>query len=138
MADEPVAHLLVPGPPWRAGWHGVTGCGHRADKVAGSLLDVAEFNRRDALRPADMGLCRTCRNPAWRWRNWSWDRDPVAVIADDCGWPNRSGRRARLAVELRALGALAAAHPEEFAELLENEQVMSWMIDEHDSGVRRR
>jgi hypothetical protein len=136
--SPPVAHLLIPGPPWRHGWPGVTGCARLADQVAGELLSPDEFmTRDDAL---DQGLCGVCRQPAWRWQSkrWDWQRDPVAVIADDCGWPNRTGRRARLAAELRALDGLVQAHPEEFAALMEGELVMAWMTSEHESGVRRR
>jgi hypothetical protein len=137
MPDK--THLLVPAPPWRTGWPGVTGCGHRADQVAGPLLGPDEFMARRAARPPP-AMCDVCARAAWRWQSvrWTWERNPVAVIAEDCGWPNRTGRRAQLAAELRAIAALVAAHPEEFAEALEGEQIMAWMTSEGSSGVRPR
>lgn len=124
-ATPPVAHLLVPAPPWRTGWPGVTGCARLADSVA-VLLAPDEFMALYKAR--DPHVCGSCCTPAWRWRRWpGWQADPVAVVREDCGRSNRTGRTARLAAELRALSALAAAHPEEFARLLEGELVMDWM-----------
>lgn len=63
-------------------------------------------------------VCRTCATTAANCP--PWEEDPVSVIkreADRCGWFPREGDEGRdlFTRELRALAALAAAHPEEFA-----------------------
>jgi hypothetical protein len=142
MSKNPVAHLLTPMPPWRTqDWPGVTGCSRLGGVVEGALLTPAEFAERVGRRrygPPPAGLCGSCLTPAWRWARWpGWDKDPVAVIAEDCGWPNRTGRRARLAAELHAVTALIAAHPGEFAALVEAELVIDALGGGSGSGVRR-
>jgi len=63
-------------------------------------------------------VCRTCATTAANCK--PWEEDPVGVIrreSERCGWFPRDGDEGRdlFARELRALAALAAAHPEEFA-----------------------
>lgn len=134
-----VAHVLVPAPSWRpASWPGVTGCARRADQVA-RALPRAEFDQgyRAAIRARNGGEGAYCASCYWtvpelairsgQARSESlWTEDPVAVIALDAKpAQDRTGRRDQLAAELRALAALAAKHPDEFARLLEAEQVLA-------------
>ncbi len=63
-------------------------------------------------------VCRTCATTAANYK--PWDEDPVSVIrreAERCGWFARDDDEGRdlFVRELRALAALAAAHPDEFS-----------------------
>lgn len=67
-------------------------------------------------------VCQTCSTTAAN--NPPWEKDPVAVIrreAERCGYFPREGDEGRdlFTRELRALAALAAAHPEEFSGYVE-------------------
>ena len=134
-------HLLRPKPPWRAG-RDLTVCGldpagcgpvtvipgvtYKWQQPPLPVLGLEEFT---ALLEDQAG-----RMPYYEWTVCgrcaavppaelpSWDRDPAAVVALDV----RPGPRDPeiLRAELRALTALAAAHPEEFARLLEGEITM--------------
>jgi hypothetical protein len=62
-------------------------------------------------------VCRTCATTSANYQ--SWDENPVSAIrreAERCGWFPQEGDEGRdlFVRELRALAALAAAHPEEF------------------------
>jgi hypothetical protein len=67
-------------------------------------------------------VCRTCATTAANYK--PWDEDPISVIrreAERCGWFARDDDEGRdlFVRELRALAALAAAHPEEFTGYVE-------------------
>lgn len=67
-------------------------------------------------------VCRTCATTAANYK--PWEEDPVSVIrreAERCGWFPREGDEGRdlFVRELRALAALAAAHPEEFSDYVQ-------------------
>lgn len=125
----PLAHLLVPQPPWRpASWPGITACARLADQV-GEALGLAAFRARVADDDAHLE-CTYCGSCYWSSISpaavRSFGESPVDVVALDCGLrKNRTGRREQLAAELRALAALAAAHPEEFTELLGGEMILA-------------
>jgi hypothetical protein len=115
------AHLLRPKPPWRDGYE-VTACGKDAAGLAAYPLE--EFARLWTY-----GRVRTCQGCSAPLIFYSlalpvWEKDPAAVIGQDCDPSDRAARHERACAEFRALAALAAAHEEEFAGLLELE--LAW------------
>jgi hypothetical protein len=126
--DHLVRHL----PPWRAHEDAVTECGRPVTEVQ-SIATVDEIRariKRVGQARAAFTVCMTCADRI-RWVK-SWEQDPISVLARDIkrvgeaetGHVPRDGdgqrlsrrhaERAALTAELRALAALAAAHPDEF------------------------
>lgn len=103
--------------PWRTAE--LTECGlpvadHPVITRASYLARVREWGQQRTR----FTVCRTCATTAANYR--PWEEDPVSVIrreAERCGWFARDDDEGRdlFIRELRALAALAEAHPEEFA-----------------------
>lgn len=102
--------------PWRDAE--LTECGlpvanHPVITRASYLARVREWGQQRTR----FTVCRTCATTAANYK--PWEEDPVSVIrreAERCGWFARDDDLGRdlFVRELRALAALAAAHPEEF------------------------
>lgn len=126
--DHLVRHL----PPWRAPEDAVTECGRPVTDVQ-STAAAAEIQariKRVGQARAAFTVCMTCADRL-RYAI-PWDEDPVSVLAKDIRRVGefynryvpraddklvehrRHAERATLTAELRALAALAAAHPDEF------------------------
>jgi hypothetical protein len=127
-----LAHCLAYQPPWRdgfLGWPGITCCSRLADAVEEAVsreefLAVVAADRSETYQTT---FCGQCYWSVWDRKIRPWADDPVSVIAPDAAttFQQRTGRRRRLAAELRALAALARAHPGEFTRLLEGELVLT-------------
>lgn len=102
----------------------MTECGHIASEMALVWTRdqaAAKYKEFGEQRMA-MLTCMTCLHTANRWP--TWETSPVAVMDRECsreGWafrqysdPEHQAEKNLLERELRALAALAAAHPEEF------------------------
>jgi hypothetical protein len=113
------AHAYRESPPWRAARH-LTACGLEITDVD-TVLSWAAFDRMAQAEKAsgtpfwESRVCGKCNYEPKSGRA-TWAANPVLVVA-------RSPQRLAFA-ELRALAALAAAHPDELAGLLEAEQVL--------------
>jgi hypothetical protein len=107
--------------PWRA--VELTECGlpvvnHPVITRASYIARIREWGQHRTR----FTVCRTCATTAANHK--PWEEDPVSVIrreAERCGWFPRDGDEGRdlFVRELRALAALAQAHPEEFAGYVE-------------------
>lgn len=114
------AHAYRENPPWRTAHH-LTACGLEILPDVDTVLSWAAFDQMvqaEKAAGAPFWESRVCVKCAWEPKSGrvTWADSPVLVVA-------KSPRRIAFA-ELRALAALAAAHPGEFAELLQAEQVL--------------
>lgn len=113
-------HALRSKPPWREG-RDFTVCDRDASGLAAVPADefTALLERENDLPWHHGNACDRC---AYRWPSIvvTWPGDPVAVIASEL----MTAPAKVLEPELRALGELAARHPDEFRELVEGESVM--------------
>lgn len=101
-------HVRRPDLPWRESR--MTECGRPLSDVAEvvSRAEAIARIKRDGMQRASLFLCMTCLSTA---RNHpEWDSDPVKALAREFF----GAADPRLRDELLALGALAAAHREEF------------------------
>jgi hypothetical protein len=132
-------HILRPRPPWRAD---ITRCSRQPGGLA--LADPGETMTADAramwkwrqvmavspgmvpprIRGLVMpdGMCTACWHSLGGNRGQSWTGDPLGVLRLT---PDSDVDAGRVAGELRALAALAMAHPAEFRRILESEQVLA-------------
>jgi hypothetical protein len=107
-APLPRDHIRRPDLPWRQSR--ITECGRPIDDVNGWVDRPAAVARihREGVQRAALFLCMTCLNTA---RNHpEWDENPVKALAREFYGATDPG----LHDELLALGALVAAHREEF------------------------
>ena len=120
--EPDLEHVIRSRPPWRRG-EDLTECGKPVSNVAAVITRdefVAKVRRQGQQRSA-MSTCMTCWHTA---RNHpSWEENPVASLVREAmrfKWhlPGREGRDLTFYDELRAIEALIAAHPDEWAELL--------------------
>lgn len=120
MTDDEVqgrkAHVYRTVPPWRQS-PPLTQCG--LDPEGRWVLTIEEADakwKREGSTRAAYTFCMTCTSRARSYSGaWnSWQEDPVRLIDRDEGGPH-AGLAKR---ELHALAALAAAHPDQFAQLL--------------------
>jgi hypothetical protein len=108
-----VDHIERPVPPWRT--PSLTECGLvMADltKVISRQEYAARLRQMGQTR-ATMVTCVTCLQTAERWRTWA--ERPSDVLARDT---NQWNRDEVFDLELRALAALVARHPDEFTGLM--------------------
>ena len=114
------AHAYLASPPWRAA-QPRTACGLDITDV-NTVLPWAAFDqmvRAGKAAGTPFWESRVCGKCAYEPKSGrvTWAANPVLVVAKS---PPRL-----VVAELRALAALAAAHPGEFAGLLEAEQVLT-------------
>jgi hypothetical protein len=127
-----VDHLVRHLPPWRAPEDAMTECGRPVTEVQSTATsdEIRARIKRVGKARAAFTVCMTCVDRE-RWAT-SWERDPISVLArdtkrvgeyytnrvpDSSSKPSehrRYAERAALTAELRALAALAEAHPDEF------------------------
>jgi len=120
---QPVDHILRPRLPWRSEEHAITECGYDATKV--KTLTREEYNARyKDLGRTRMAMltCMTCMDTNARYAHWA--DDPRQAMSREIDWEIRWGREVRdreqrLRDELLAIASLIAAHPEEFAQLID-------------------
>jgi hypothetical protein len=113
------AHAYRECPPWRTARH-LTACGLEITDVD-TVLPWAAFDQMVQAEKASgtsFWETRVCGKCAWEPQSGrvTWAASPALVVAKS---PPRL-----VSAELRALAALAAAHPDELAELLEAERVL--------------
>lgn len=128
FTEGPLDHVLRARLPWRT--DDLTECGRPA-------ADVASFITEDELRSRVKNLgqqrtaftvCMTCAGRIDRHRPGpTWETNPLEILIRELervrSWSGVPGvpryrqrpEHARMTAELRALAALAAAHPDEFA-----------------------
>jgi hypothetical protein len=113
------AHAYRESPPWRTA-RDLTACGLEITDVD-TVLSWDAFDQMAQAEKAagtpfwESRVCGKCAYEPKPGRA-TWAANPVLVVA-------KSPQRLAIA-ELRALAALAAGHPDEYAELLEAEQVL--------------
>jgi hypothetical protein len=113
MPDEPLSHIRRPDLPWRTSR--MTECGRPIDdvkKVMERREALALVEKHGKQRAAFL-LCMTCTTTARQYR--TWEEDPAGALAREFF----GATDPKLGAELRALGALVAAHREEFDGFLE-------------------
>jgi hypothetical protein len=132
-------HVLRPRPPWRPD---ITRCSRQPGGLA--LIDPDEKMTAAAkamrmwrqvmahgpqmvpphIRSLTMpdSMCTACWFSLGGTRGQSWSGDPLGVLGLT---PDDKADAGRISGELRALAALATAHPAELARLLEAEQVLA-------------
>lgn len=111
-----VTHVLRPPIPWRSS-PPLTECG--LPSASHPVMTREEFLRKVkelGQRRTAMIVCMTCYDTALR--HPSWQENPASCLAREVQSHWRDGRFVR---ELRAIAALVARHPDEFAELIEDQ-----------------
>lgn len=115
-----IEHVRRPRLPWRAEEYTRTECGLLLT-AAGRVLsreDFIEKVKRLGQQRAAMTTCMTCFNTAQS--HPTWETNPVACLGREVEhWRQKNEIFRR---ELRALAALVARHPEEFAELMKDQE----------------
>jgi len=115
-------HVIRSRPPWRRG-EDLTECGKPTSNVTAVITRdafIAKVRKQGQQRSA-MSTCMTCWHTA---RNHpSWEENPVSSLVREAmrfKWhlPGAEGRDLTFYDELRAIEALIAAHPDEWADLL--------------------
>lgn len=115
---DPLDHIARTPLPWRTADQALTECGRPVTDVAAFVTreDAIARWKRDGAQRAAYTLCMTCVETTNR--HGTWDDDPVGVMQREvAGW-GRSPARDRMALELRALALLVAAHPDEWDETI--------------------
>jgi len=109
-AIESRDHVLRPPLPWRASQ--LTECGRDAADVASVIGrdQLADRLKRLGRQRTAFTVCMTCATTAQRWS--TFEQDPVDALRREVYGGSRT--LDSLAAELRALAALAQAHPDEF------------------------
>jgi hypothetical protein len=122
--DIPIEHVQRPTPPWRV-TSLLTECGLPIANhpiITREAL-VAKVKKQGQQR-AKITTCQTCWSTAERWWG-TWEEDPVKAIGREVEWHGRWGRarelRSSFKEELVAIALLIQRHPEEFAELLQDQ-----------------
>jgi hypothetical protein len=116
MPELAVDHVLRSGPPWRE--ENLTECGKpTAGKTIITRVEfIARWKDYGKTRTA-MLTCITCIETAGRWP--TWDEDPARAAGREyVGKYGHLNSRDQWRNELRALTALAEAHPDEFVQLM--------------------
>ncbi len=122
----PVDHIVRPRLPWRSPDEpAITECGYDASKVKTLTREQWVERLKDYGRQrAGLVTCMTCLQTAER--HPTWEEDPRLAVTREANWEvqwwDALGAREinghRLKDELLAMAALAAAHPQEFRELI--------------------
>jgi hypothetical protein len=115
---EPLDHIRRGASvPWRAIEDHLTECGLMAANVPAITLDEMRAKiKRQGVQRAGLSSCMTCWNLATRYQGW--DEDPTQAIRREVFGSLHSLERFRL--ELRAIAALIANHPEEFQKYIDS------------------
>lgn len=123
MPDEPVSHIARPSVPWRPDGER-TECGKPSSEFASvvSAQEAEALVRKHGKTRAMFLLCVTCvqtasRHAAWGPRSiegYSWDSDPIEVLARYIERARYRDDGDQVRVELRAVGMLVEAHIGEF------------------------
>jgi hypothetical protein len=121
-SEPDLEHVIRSRPPWRRG-DDLTECGKPVSKVTAVITRdafLAKVRRQGQQRSA-MSTCMTCWHTSQN--HPSWEENPVKSLVREAmrfEWhlPGREGRDLTFYDELRAIEALIAAHPDEWAELL--------------------
>ena len=140
-------HILRVKPPWRQDGNR-TRCGRRAEGrmtaiqpdaqmaatarpywqwsviIRGGNGHLAPPQVRETYPGVPAGLCVPCWLNLGRYGYQDWRADPLEVLRIDLAVKDDHGRRF-LARELIALADLVAAHPEEFRQAMEDEDVLT-------------
>jgi len=140
-------HVLRVKPPWRQDGNR-TRCGRRAEGrmaaiqpdalmaatarpywqwsaiIRGGNGHLAPPQVRETYPGAPAGLCVPCWLNLGRYGYQDWRADPLEVLRVDLAVKDDHGRRF-LARELTALADLVAAHPDEFRQAMEDEDVLT-------------
>jgi hypothetical protein len=116
VEDEGVDHVIRQTPPWREA--DLTECGRTLVEEKDNYITRDELLARARSvghARAQLLTCMVCYQTAARRSTWA--HDPIAVIERETGWSNK--HKDLFARELRAIGALIEAHPEEFRDYVE-------------------
>jgi hypothetical protein len=115
-ARRPRVHILRQAPPWRALAPGAvlyTECGRPGGAVTAlTRQETADRIRQEGRAAVEETVCGTCRDRTDATA--PWDTEPGQVLTRDLA----SAAAGQAIIELRALAALAQAHPAQFAELV--------------------
>jgi hypothetical protein len=138
---EPVDHILRPRLPWRAD-QPLTECGYNANSVKTLTREQFEARLKEyGQQRAGLLTCMTCMSTAQNWP--TWQEDPRLAVQREIQWEAvhwnhrtkqvyqyASDRKHYLLNELLTIEALIAAHPEEFAKLLQDRIArQQWLED---------
>jgi len=145
-------HLLRVKPPWRQDGNR-TRCGRRAEARLGVIEPDAEMaakahpywqwrviirggnehlappHVRETFPGAPAGLCVPCWLNLGQYGCQDWRADPLEVLRVDLAVKDDHGRKF-LAKELIALADLVATHPQEFAQAMQDEAVLTALAGE--------
>ena len=115
MMREPVDHILRSVLPWRPTDLALTECGLPAASYPTITREehaarLEEWGQRRTM----FTTCQTCDSTIGP----TWAASPVQAMRRECARSGWYGEDSTLEKELRALEALVAAHPEEFAETI--------------------
>lgn len=138
MTRPAVEHIRREPLPWRPEDES-TECGRPVSEFASVITRdqaVAKFKDLGMTR-ATMTTCLTCAETTRRHATWA--TDPIEVLNRFTGqfgrWTRDTQERERLTSELRALAMLAAAHHDEFVELVAG---LAGAVDLSEARVARR
>lgn len=132
MPQGPRDHVLRAALPWRTDTP-LTECGKDPATVPTITRDeLVHRVRKLGQQRASLFTCMTCWNTTAH--RPTWGENPVAVMDRECD-PYRPNPRMR--DELIALAALAAAHPDEFADLLAGLSATVRLADRRRRGSAR-